>query len=76
MDCEMPIKNGFEASREIVEMINKRKIKEVPIIACTAFVGNEQRNKCFDSGMRGFLNKPIIIDDLKNAFKNCGLCLI
>ena len=73
MDCEMPVKNGFEATKELITLMGKRKIPNVPIIACTAYVGTEEKNKCFDCGMKGFMNKPVIINDLKTTLENCGI---
>ncbi len=54
MDCQMPIMNGFQATKEI------RKTNEnIPIIALTANVLTEERDKCFDAGMDAFVSKPV-----------------
>jgi CheY-like chemotaxis protein len=56
MDCEMPIMDGFEATRHIR---NSHGINSgVPIIALTAHVTREDREKCFASGMIEFISKP------------------
>ncbi len=55
MDCQMPVMDGFQATSEI------RKInKTVPIIALTANVLAEEKEKCFSSGMNDFISKPVI----------------
>ena len=71
MDCEMPIKNGFEATEELVELMAGGVIAEVPIIACTAFTDDEQRAKCFECGMKAFMNKPVMIAELRKTLQLC-----
>ncbi len=53
MDCQMPVMDGFEATREI------KKIKNVPVIALTAHVFKEDRERCFESGMVDYIAKPV-----------------
>ena len=57
MDCQMPIMDGLEASREIrkLEQLNNKK---TPIIALTANAFKEDRDACIAAGMDGFLSKP------------------
>ncbi|EAS07271.2 ATPase, histidine kinase-, DNA gyrase B (macronuclear) [Tetrahymena thermophila SB210] len=61
MDLDMPVKNGYEAVQEIKSFYIKNNLqKEAPIIvACTAFVGEEDKRKCEIYGMDYFLPKPI-----------------
>jgi PAS domain S-box-containing protein len=63
MDCHMPHMDGFEATRIIRESRSHRH--RVPIVALTASVTNEDRQRCFDAGMDDFLGKPIIVDELE-----------
>lgn len=69
----MPVKNGLEATEELVAMMENNKIAEVPIIACTAFTDEEQKIKCFESGMKGFLNKPVLLEELKTTLQGFGI---
>jgi CheY-like chemotaxis protein len=55
MDIQMPVMDGFDATRKIREDL---KIK-TPIIALTARVLQEDREKCLTVGMNDFLTKPI-----------------
>jgi signal transduction histidine kinase/DNA-binding response OmpR family regulator len=65
MDCQMPIMDGYEATRLIRESEletakeSGQQIKKVPIIALTANATVEDRTKCIDSGMNDFCSKPV-----------------
>ena len=73
MDCVMPKKNGFEASKEIIDLCKENNIHRVPIIAVTGFQGIDIENKCNLYGMSHILKKPINNSDifacLKDIFK-------
>lgn len=60
MDIEMPVLNGFDASREIRTKCGTT----VPIVALTAAVRPEDRAKAEETGMNGFLTKPVSVDKL------------
>lgn len=53
MDCQMPVMDGLQATREI------RKSSQIPILALSAGVTVEERERCQQAGMNGFLAKPI-----------------
>jgi CheY-like chemotaxis protein len=59
MDCEMPYKNGFEATMEIRDLFASGHVQEIPIIATTAASTFEERLQCEAAGMVDFLAKPI-----------------
>ncbi|REH01035.1 PAS domain-containing hybrid sensor histidine kinase/response regulator [Flavobacterium aquicola] len=61
MDIQMPIKNGYDATREIRALKNGDK---VPIIALTAGIMVGEKDKCLEFGMNDYVSKPIIEDDL------------
>jgi len=58
MDLQMPLLDGYEATRRIRALAAARA-KTVPIIAMTANVFKDDIDKCFDAGMNGHLGKPI-----------------
>jgi len=60
MDCQMPVMDGFEATRMIrAEEALMMQSQPIAIIALTANVMQEDRHKCLESGMNDFLAKPI-----------------
>ena len=65
MDCQMPVMDGFEATKAIRAL--DRPIAQVPIIAVTANVMEGQRDKCLAAGMNDYLPKPINKDVLRRA---------
>ncbi|OIP73508.1 MAG: hypothetical protein AUK48_10115 [Oscillatoriales cyanobacterium CG2_30_44_21] len=65
MDIQMPVMDGLEASRQIrLREIAKSSDKKVKIVAMTANVMSEDREKCILAGMDDFISKPVRIDDL------------
>lgn len=69
MDCEMPVMDGFEATLKIREMETSKEKKSI-IIAVTAHVSDEHKEKCSEVGMDGFISKPFYIEDLLQTYKN------
>ncbi len=70
MDCMMPVKDGFEATREIRRVEQKLGLAKIPIIALTASVIDDDIQRCFDSGMDAYVAKPvrkkILIDKIES----------
>ncbi|HEY1921492.1 MAG TPA: ATP-binding protein, partial [Tepidisphaeraceae bacterium] len=63
MDCQMPVMDGFEATRAIREFEKTRSgggspKRAIPIIALTANASGEDRNRCREAGMDGYCPKP------------------
>ena len=63
MDVQMPIMDGYTATRRIRELDNPA-LAGIPILAMTANAFDEDRRNALESGMNGFLSKPIVIADL------------
>jgi PAS domain S-box-containing protein len=61
MDCQMPVMDGFEASRRIREDL---RLLDLPIIALTANAMASDRQRCLDAGMNDFLTKPVNLPEL------------
>ena len=63
MDIQMPVMDGYTATRQIRALENPA-LAGVPILAMTANAFDEDRRRAMESGMNGFLSKPIVIGDL------------
>ena len=63
MDVQMPIMDGYTATRKIRALDDPARAK-LPIIAMTANAFDEDRRNALESGMNGFLSKPIVVGDL------------
>ena len=63
MDVQMPIMDGYTATHRIRELENPA-LACIPILAMTANAFDEDRRNALESGMNGFLSKPIVIADL------------
>lgn len=64
MDIQMPVMNGYEATKEIRKLKNK-ELASIPIIAMSANAFEEDRQEALKCGMNGHIAKPI---DVKNLF--------
>ena len=58
MDIQMPVMNGYEATRKI-RSLSRADAKTIPIIAMTADAYSEDVEKCMKTGMNGHVAKPI-----------------
>jgi len=63
MDCRMPVMDGLEATRQI----RQQELTRTPILAMTANVDKQDKEKCFAVGMDGFVSKPVNLQNLKAA---------
>ena len=75
MDCEMPIMDGWETTKKIIDMEIKKEILYSPVvIACTANNVEDIQQKCLDAGMDDIITKPcakeFLIAKVKHWIKN------
>jgi len=68
MDMQMPEIDGVTATK----IIRKELRNDTPIIALTAAVMQEDRIKCEEAGMTGFLVKPVDIMQLEKVISQYG----
>lgn len=71
MDVQMPVMDGYEATRRIRALEN-RELAGIPIIAMTANAFEEDRKKALDAGMNAHLAKPVDIRKLKETLATFG----
>jgi PAS domain S-box-containing protein len=60
MDCEMPVMDGYEATRQIRTSLQST----IPIVSLTADVTSSARERCLNAGMNGYLSKPLELPQL------------
>ncbi len=70
MDMEMPVMDGYTATRLIREWERESALPSTPIIALTAHCFEEDRQRCLDAGCNGFLSKPAARDELMKIVSN------
>ena len=66
MDCQMPVMDGYQASRTLREMMRIHEIPNIPIIGCTAFTAKNKLDECIASGMDYVITKPVNFEQLNN----------
>ncbi|MDD6188217.1 MAG: response regulator [Clostridiales bacterium] len=69
MDIQMPIMNGYEATKNIRTLENP-VLANIPILAMTANAFDEDRKVAAECGMNGFLSKPINMEEVVQALHN------
>lgn len=74
MDAHMPVYDGLEVT-EIIRREEKTTGTHIPIIALTARAMQEDRVRCLEAGMNGYVPKPInrqqLFDEIRTVLKNC-----
>ena len=65
----MPVMDGFEAS-ERIRNLDREDARTIPIIPLSASSSEEDMEKAVESGMNGYLVKPVSIDLLKHTLQN------
>lgn len=65
MDCQMPVMDGFSATKKIRNWELQKGKPRLPIVALTAGAFDEDREKCRTAGMDDFLAKPLRLADLE-----------
>ena len=71
MDVQMPVMDGYTATRHIREREGGRR--RTPIVALTANAMTGQLERCLDAGMDGLLTKPLAVDRLQEILERHGL---
>lgn len=74
MDCQMPVMNGFEATRRI--RLQTGKGHRIPIIAMTAAAMQGDRERCIVAGMDDYISKPVKVQELTAAIERWNIRVV
>ncbi|MEQ6885126.1 ATP-binding protein [Salicola sp. Rm-C-2C1-2] len=66
MDCQMPVMDGFEATRQLRAMSG---LEHIPVIAVTANAMEGDREQCLNAGMNDYLTKPYSIEAMREVLE-------
>jgi|GEM_PF-1247460 len=69
MDCQMPVMDGYEATKQIRHPASKVLNRDIPIVAMTANSMEGDRDKCLAVGMNDFISKPINPNKVQETLK-------
>jgi PAS domain S-box-containing protein len=72
MDCQMPVMDGFEATKAIRTSGSGVRNPDIPIIALTAYARKEDESLCREAGMNDYISKPAKAKDLAAAIERCS----
>jgi CheY-like chemotaxis protein len=72
MDCQMPVLDGFAATRQIREL-DRQAGYRTPVVALSAGAMSEERERCLAADMDGFLAKPLMPRDLAAELVRWGV---
>ena len=67
MDCQMPVMDGYEATRRLRDEAEGALDPAVPVIAMTAHAMNGDRERCLAAGMDDYMSKPVSLDAMRDV---------
>lgn len=69
MDCQMPVLDGYQATRRIRETEQRTPGMRIPIVAMTAHAMSGDREQCIRAGMDDYVSKPFRTEELKSILE-------
>lgn len=69
MDIQMPVMDGYQASRKI-RSLDRKDLAEIPIIALSANVSDDDQKKALSNGMNAYIAKPLDVRVMYEVLRN------
>ncbi|MCP4389807.1 MAG: response regulator [Gammaproteobacteria bacterium] len=69
MDCQMPVMDGYEATRQLRERERRTGLARLPVIALTAYALKGDRERALAVGMDDYLSKPFTLNGLREILE-------
>lgn len=69
MDCNMPLMNGIQATEKILQLLDQKNQRRVPIIGISANDSQEEVDKCLKAGMMKLIVKPIKKEEFRHIIE-------
>jgi CheY-like chemotaxis protein/signal transduction histidine kinase len=70
MDCEMPVLDGFNATRQLREWEHREGRPRTPVVALTAHILAEHKDRAQAVGMDGHMAKPVELSQLRELIEH------
>ena len=67
MDYQMPILDGVQTTKMILQLISQQILPRIPIFGLTAFTSSMDVDRCLEAGMSKVLGKPLNLGEFKEA---------
>lgn len=67
MDLNLPVENGYEACKRLK---SNKKTKDIPVVAFTAMIMDQDKRKAYESGCIGIISKPIEVNSLAKTVRS------
>jgi CheY-like chemotaxis protein len=67
MDVQMPVLDGYQATRELRRLESVQGMRRLPVIALTANAFEDDQQRCYAAGMDAYLSKPYTLPQLAAA---------
>ncbi len=70
MDCEMPVLDGFSATEQLRAWEQSEQRPRTPVVALTAHILNEHKERARAVGMDGHMSKPVELSQLRDLIEH------
>jgi len=73
LDCNMPVMDGYECAKKLRALFEEYPTYKAPLIACTAYVNNREKEMAKESGMDDYCTKPVSKQKIQDLIRKFDL---